>query len=71
MGISIVCFTALGVTTAFYTANFPRLARNTPRSRELKERYERGEISTDVYMQEIALEKSKISTISWVRRGTC
>ncbi|KAH9986336.1 autophagy-related protein 22-like protein [Russula compacta] len=51
MAVYIIGFISWGVTVAFYTAIFPRLARSTPRSRELQERYERGEISAKVYIQ--------------------
>lgn len=66
MGLFIVGFISWSIATAFYAGIFPRLARSTPRSRELRERYERGEISAVVYIQKVGLEKSKISTMSMV-----
>jgi hypothetical protein len=66
MGLYTTGFIAHGVTLAFYVALFPRLALNTRHSRELREKYERGEIPVDEYEEEANLEKSKISSISWV-----
>jgi hypothetical protein len=67
MGLYTTAFVSFGVTNAFYTAIFPRLARNTRHIRGLKERYEQGEMTADVYKQAEALEKSKISSFSIVR----
>ena len=67
MAIYIIGFTAYGVTLAFYSAIFPRLARNTRRMRELKEMYDKDRITAGVYEQAEALEKSKISNLSTVR----
>jgi len=64
MGIYIVGFVSYGLALAFYGAIFPRLARNTTYSRELRKRYDRGEISKDVYEKGEILEKSKISSLS-------
>jgi hypothetical protein len=67
MGLYTVAFVSFGATYAFYMAIFPRLARNTRHIRELKERYELGEITADEYRQAETLEKSKISCFSNVR----
>ena len=67
MGLYTVAFVSFGITYAFYIAIFPRLARNTRHIRELKERYEQGEIKVEEYKQAEALEKSKISCFSNVR----
>ena len=67
MGLYTVAFVSFGVTNAFCAAIFPRLARNTRHIRELKERYEQGEITADEYEQAEVLEKSKISSLSKVR----
>jgi hypothetical protein len=64
MGLFIIGYISFGVSGAFYTATFPRLARNTPRSRELREKYYQGEITADACEQAEALEKSKISSFS-------
>src|SRR5437879_5017961 len=67
MAIYIVGFTAYGVMLAFYSAIFPRLARNTRRMRELMEMYDQDKITAGVYEQAETLEKSKISNLSMVR----
>jgi len=67
MGIYIVGYICYGLTFTFYAAAFPRLARNTRPIRELKEQYDRGEITADEYQQAESLEKSRISSFSTVR----
>jgi hypothetical protein len=67
MGIYIIGHTCYSINFAFYTAIFPRLARNTQHIRELGERYDRGEVTPDVYEQEKSLERSRISSLSMVR----
>ena len=52
MGLYIVGFVSYGATMVFYAAAFPRLARNTSRSRDLRERYENGQISIEEYEKE-------------------
>ena len=66
MALYMIGFISYGATLVFYAAIFPRLARNTQRSRDLRERYDRGEISAEVYEQEESLEKNRISNISTV-----
>ena len=67
MAIYTVGFTAYGVMLAFYSAIFPRLARNTRQMRELMEMYDQDKITVGVYEQAETLEKSKISNLSMVR----
>lgn len=64
MGLYMVGFISYGATLVFYAAIFPRLARNTQHTRNLRERYDRGEISAEVHEQEESLEKNRISNIS-------
>ncbi|THH11038.1 hypothetical protein EW146_g8182 [Bondarzewia mesenterica] len=64
MGLYIVGFVTYGATLVFYAAIFPRLARNTPHARALKDKLDSGEIPAEVYEQEESLEKNKISNIS-------
>ena len=73
MGLYIVGFVSYGATLVFYAAAFPRLARNTSRSRDLRERYENGQISIEEYEKEGSLETNRISNISTVGTGilTC
>ena len=66
MGIFIIGSISQTLTSAFHTAFSPRLARNEPLIRELRERYEQGEITADVYEQAEALERSKISSLNRV-----
>lgn len=67
MALYMLGFISYGATLVFYAAIFPRLARNTPHARELRERYEKGEIAAEEYEQEESLEKNRISNISTVR----
>jgi hypothetical protein len=62
----MIGFISYGATLVFYAALFPRLARNTQHSCHLREEYDRGEISAEVYEQEESLEKNGISNISTV-----
>ena len=66
MAMYMIGFISYGATLVFYVAVFPRLARNTQHSRDLRERYDRGEISVEVYEREESLEKNRISNISTV-----
>lgn len=56
-----------GATLVFYAALFPRLARNTPTSRSLRQRLNKKEITPENYETEESLEKNRISNISTVR----
>jgi hypothetical protein len=66
MALYMIGFISYGATLVFYAAVFPRLARNTRHSRNLKEKYDCGEISAEVYECEESLEKNRISNISTV-----
>ena len=70
MGLYIVGFVSYGATLVFYAAAFPRLARNTPHSRSLREQHENSYISVEEYEREESLEKNRISNISTVCPGT-
>lgn len=67
MALYMIGFISYGATLVFYAALFPRLARNTPHSRALVEKYEAGEINSEDYEKEESLEKNRISNISTVR----
>jgi len=67
MALYMIGFVTYGATLVFYAAVFPRLARNTPHSRKLREKYQAGEISAEEYEVEESLEKNRISNISTVR----
>jgi len=64
MALYMIGFISYGATLVFYAAVFPRLARNTPHARQLREKYESGEIPPEVYEVEESLEKNRISNIS-------
>ena len=66
MALYMIGFISYGATLVFYAAIFPRLARNTQHSRDLREKYDRGEISAELYEREESLEKNRISNISTV-----
>lgn len=55
-----------GATLVFFAALFPRLARNTPHSRALRQQFDEGKISAEEYEREESLEKNRISNISTV-----
>lgn len=71
MALYIIGFVSYGATLVFYAAAFPRLARNTPHTRNLREKYENGNISVEEYEREESLEKNRISNISTVGSGIC
>ncbi|KAF9241828.1 autophagy-related protein 22-like protein [Melanogaster broomeanus] len=58
MTLYIIGFVSYGATLVFYAAAFPRLARNTPHSRKLRDRYDEWRV------MEESLEKNRISNIS-------
>ncbi|KAL1944115.1 hypothetical protein VTO73DRAFT_3300 [Trametes versicolor] len=64
MALYMIGFISYGATLVFYAAVFPRLARNTPHARSLREKYESGEIPAEEYEVEESLEKNRISNIS-------
>lgn len=68
MALFMVGFVSYGATLVFYAALFPRLARNTPRARQLREKYDRGDITAETYEMEESMEKNRISNISTVSR---
>lgn len=67
MVLAMISLTSyLGITT-FYAAQFPRLARNTPHSRLLREKLRNGEISPKEYDLADSLETNNISNMTLVR----
>ncbi|EPQ58895.1 hypothetical protein GLOTRDRAFT_135909, partial [Gloeophyllum trabeum ATCC 11539] len=64
MALYMLGFIAYGATLVFYAALFPRLARNTPRARLLRDKYDRGEVSREEWEREESLEKNRVSNIS-------
>jgi Vacuole effluxer Atg22 like len=66
MALYMIGFISYGATLVFYAALFPRLARNTQHARDLREKYENGEVPPEVYEIEESMEKNRISNISTV-----
>ncbi|KAG6848590.1 hypothetical protein H0H93_015639 [Arthromyces matolae] len=64
MALYMIGFITYGATLVFYAAAFPRLARNTARSRGLRTQYEAGEITKEEHDMEESMEKNRISNIS-------
>ncbi|PFH44793.1 hypothetical protein AMATHDRAFT_10828 [Amanita thiersii Skay4041] len=64
MALFMIGFITYGATLVFYAALFPRLARNTPHARDIRQRYLRGETTREEYELEESLEKNRISNIS-------
>ena len=71
MVLFIVGYVSYVTAMVFYLAVFPRLGRNTTHSRNLREKYENGQISVEEYEREESLEKSRISNISMVGPAMC
>ena len=66
MALYMIGFISYGATLVFYAAIFPRLARNTPHARKLRDMLDNGEITAEEYEKEESLEKNRISNISTV-----
>ena len=66
MALYMISFITYGTTLAFYMAVFPRLARNTPHARQLRDKYEKGELSTEEYEVAESLERNRICNTTTV-----
>jgi uncharacterized membrane protein len=64
MALFMVGYITYGVTLVFYASVFPRLARNTARTKEARDQFARGEIALEDYERVEMLEKNRISNIS-------
>ena len=64
MALFMVGYITYGVTLVFYASVFPRLARNTARTKEARDQFSRGEIALEDYERVEMLEKNRISNIS-------
>lgn len=53
-----------GITLVFYASVFPRLARNTQRTKDAREKLDQGLIDTTEYEQVESLERNRLSNIS-------
>ena len=68
MGLFIVAFISLGCTLVLYLSMFPRLARNTPKAKATRRKYEAGEIGLEECEVAVSLEHNRVSNISLVGR---
>ena len=64
MALYMLGFVSYGATLVFFAALFPRLARNTARTRHLREELAKGNITPEEFEREESLEKNRISNIS-------
>ncbi|KAJ7053985.1 vacuole effluxer Atg22 like-domain-containing protein [Mycena amicta] len=64
MALYMIGFISYGATLVFFAALFPRLARNTARSKEVQAQYEAGQITKEEYEREESLQKNLVSNIS-------
>ncbi|KAJ7510636.1 autophagy-related protein 22-like protein [Mycena galericulata] len=64
MALYMIGFISYGATSVFYVALFPRLARNTAYAKDIRAKYEAGEMIKEDYEREESLEKNLISNIS-------
>jgi hypothetical protein len=64
MAMYMLGFLSYGVTLVFYASIFPRLARNTQKTKDARAALDRGEIATEDYERVEMLERNRLSNIS-------
>lgn len=64
MGLFVLGFVSYGVTLVFYASVFPRLARNTPTTKEARRQLDAGDIDAAAYETTEMLERNRLSAIS-------
>lgn len=64
IGVYLLGYISYGVTLVFYASIFPRLARNTQKTKDARAQMDRGEITVDEYELTESLERNRLSTIS-------
>ena len=64
MAMYMLGFITYGVTLVFYASIFPRLARNTSRTKAAREKLDQGQIDTEEYEKVEMLERNRLSNIS-------
>lgn len=57
-------YIAYGITLVFYASVFPRLARNTPRTKEARKKLDEGTSTVEEYEKVEMLERNRLSSIS-------
>jgi hypothetical protein len=60
----IIGFITYGLTLVFYASVFPRLARNTQRTKDARANLNNGEIAAEEYEMTEMLERNRLSNIS-------
>lgn len=64
MALYMLGFISYGVTLVFYASVFPRLARNTQKTKTARQLLDQGEINAAEYEREEMLERNRLSNIS-------
>ena len=64
MGLFMLGFITYGLTLVFYASEFPRLARNTERTKLARRQMDAGELEPHEYEKVEMLERNRISNIS-------
>lgn len=64
MAMYMLGYITYGVTLVFYASIFPRLARNTPRTKAAREKLDQGTIDSEQYETVEMLERNRLSNIS-------
>lgn len=64
MALYMLGFITYGITLVFYASVFPRLARNTPKTKEARQKLDDGTIAVEDYEKIEMLERNRLSSIS-------
>jgi hypothetical protein len=64
MTLYMLGYITYGLTLVFYASVFPRLARNTQRTKEARREMDSGQLSISDYEQVEMLERNRLSSIS-------
>jgi hypothetical protein len=64
MALYMLGYITYGLTLVFYASVFPRLARNTQRTKDARAKMDSGEIEHSEYEQVEMLERNRLSSIS-------
>jgi hypothetical protein len=64
IAVYLLGYISYGVTLVFYASVFPRLARNTAKTKDARAKMDRGEMTSDEYESTEMLERNRLSTIS-------
>jgi hypothetical protein len=60
----VIGFITYGLTLVFYASVFPRLARNTQRTKDARSKLDNGDIDSSEYETVEMLERNRLSNIS-------